>query len=61
MSNVTVRDGSTNEELRSRLVMRTAILWLFCHVEGKDENDWVRHVKHFEVEGKIPVGRLKKA
>ena len=57
----------TSEELRSRLlvesiseVMRTGRLHWSGHVEKKNENDWVKPVKHFEVEGKMPVGRLNK-
>lgn len=47
-------------ELRSSEIMRTVRLHWFGHMEGKNENDWVNSVKHFEVEGTMSVGRSKK-
>ncbi len=58
----TVRYTLTSVELRSRLeiesiseVMRTSRLHCFGSVERKDEEDEVKCLKHFEVEGKVPV------
>lgn len=40
--------------------MKTDRLLWFCHIERKDENDWVNHVKHFEMESRVSVGRQNK-
>lgn len=50
-----VNNHLTNGELRSRLgteCMRTDRLSLFGHLKKKDENEWVKSVKHFEVKGR---------
>lgn len=42
-------------------MMRLVRLQWFGHVEKRDENDCVKIVKHFEVEGRLPIGGPKKA
>lgn len=41
-------------------VMRTSTLCWFGQVERKVKNYWIKHIKHFEVEGRVPVGRPRK-
>ncbi len=57
-----VRYSLTSVQVRSRIkiesiseVMRTARLHYLGRVERKDEEDWVKCVKHFEMEGRVPV------
>ncbi len=67
LCNAAVRDGQISEELRSRLsiesiseAMRTGRLCWFGRVERKDKNEWVKLVKHLEVEGGVPVSGARK-
>lgn len=68
MYNVPVRDGSTSEEVRSRLateniseVTRTNGLCWSDQKQMKDEKDQVKRVRYFEVESRVPAGRPMKA
>ena len=64
MAGPSLRERCTTDDLRARMglagvtsVLRQARLRWFGHVERKEEDDWVKHVTQFTVEGSRPVGR----
>ena len=68
MCGVSLRDRKTSAELRQRMgveaitdVVRRGRLQWYGHVVRKEENDWVKRVMLFNVEGTRPVsGRPNK-
>ena len=67
MCGVSLRDRKTSAELRQKMgveaiadVVRRGRLRWYGHVVRKEENDWVKKVMSFNVEGTRPSGRPKK-
>ena len=67
MCGVSLRDRETSAELRQRMgveaivdVVRRGRLRWYGHVMRKEENDWVKKVMSFNLEGTRPSGRPKK-
>jgi len=68
MSGVTLHDRKSKDELRTSLgldsitdvVTRSRLRW-YGHVERKDEEEWIRRIRNFEVEGRRPPGRPQKS
>ena len=68
MCGVSLRDRKTSAELRQKMgveaiadVVRRGRLRWYGHVVRKEENDWVKKVMSFNVEGTRPSGWSKKA
>ena len=67
MSRVRWQDRTTNEEVRRRFgvenlehrLSKPKLRW-FGHVKRRDENSLLRRAVELEVEGRRPVGMLKK-
>ena len=67
MCGVKLNDRKKGEELRelvglepvSLMIKKNRVRW-FGHVEGKDDNDWVKRCTTWEVEGIRQRGRPKK-
>ena len=67
MCGVQLNERKKSEELRkllglepvSLMIKKSRLRW-FGHLERKDDNDWVKRCKTWEVEGFRQRGRLKK-
>ena len=67
MCGVKLNERKKSEELRellglepvSLMIKKSRLNW-FGHVERKNDNDWVKRCKTWEVEGIRPTGCLKK-
>ena len=64
---VSLRDRKTSAELTQKIgaeaiagVLRRGRLQWYGHVARKDENDWVKEVMSFNIEGTRPIGRPRK-